>query len=108
MIGTGSVVIAHSNGWSACKDAVMGIEFDVRPDKTAKRTLVLSMTGLFDCSGNPKGEVRGLMKLDSGSKFTFSGNIIGRTRIELTGETDNDFETIFKEIKKWQEYYKGS
>jgi len=108
MIGTGSLLISHSQGWSACKEAVMGMEFDIRPDKTAKRTLIVSMKGLFDCVGKPEGEVMGVFKLDAGSKVAFTGKIQGRTRIEITGETSNDFETIIKEIEKWQEYYQGS
>lgn len=108
MIGTGSIVISHSNGWSASKEAVMGMEFDIRPDKTAKRTLIASMTGLFDCYGKPEGQVKAIFKFDTGNKVAFSATIHGRTRLEIIGETNNDFETIFKEIYKWQEYYKVS
>lgn len=108
MIGTGSLVLTHQSGWSACREAVMGMEFDVRPDKTAKRTLVVSMTGLYDCVGDAKGEVKGMIKLDEGNKVAFIGQLQGRSRIEIHGETNNDFETIIKEIEKWQEHYRVS
>ena len=108
MIGTGSVIITHTEGWSACREAILGMEHDIRPDKTAKRTLVVSMTGLFDCVGKPTDMVHGLFKLDNGDKVVFTGNIKGKTRIEISGETNKDFETIFKNIEKWQEHYKGS
>jgi len=108
MIGTGSVILTHQTGWSACKEAVIGMEFDIRPDKTAKRTLVIQMTGLYDCVGTASGEVKGMIKLDAGNKVAFIGHIKGRTRIEIQGETNNDFQTITKEIEKWQEHYKVS
>lgn len=66
------------------------------------------MTGLFDCHGKATGEVNGIFKLDNGDKVAFSGSIKGRTRIEVAGDTSKNFETIFKNIEKWQEYYKVS
>jgi len=108
MIGEGSLIITHGTGWSCTKNARSGFEYDIRPDKTAKQTLVIQMTGLFDCVGKAAGEVNGIFKFDHGAKIAFSGIIGGRSKIVINGETHNDFETILKSIKKWQEYYQVS
>lgn len=108
MIGEGSLIITHGTGWACTKHARSGFEYEVRPDKTAKQRLVFQMTGLFDCVGKSSGEVQGIFKFDHGAKIAFKGMIGGRTRIDVIGETHNDFETILKSIKKWQEYYQVS
>jgi len=99
MIGTGSVVLSHIDGWSACREAVMDMEFFMNPDKTAKRTLVVTLTKPFTCVGELKGNVKGMFSYDAGNKTAFSGFMIGKSKVQITGELNNDFETIIKEIK---------
>jgi hypothetical protein len=108
MIGAGSLIISHSNGWSCAKEAVMDMEFDIKPDKTAKKTMVIAIKGLFDCVGKASGNVKGIFKFDAGNKVAFNAVMHGKVKLSITSELNNDFETILKEIKKWQEYYKVS
>lgn len=86
----------------------MGMEFDVRPDKTAKKTLVIDIKGLFNAAGELAGEVKGIFKLDGGDKVAFNGIMHGKTKVIIQGETNNDFQIILKSIEKWQEHYQVS
>lgn len=108
MISHGTIVIAHEGGWSCAKEATLTMEFDLRPDNTAKRTIVISVSGLFTVLGNPSDSVTGIFKFEDGKKIGFSGILYKKSRIEVIGETHDNFETILKDIKKWQEYYKVS
>ncbi len=86
----------------------MGMEFDIRPDKSAVKTLVIEIRGLFNCIGALSGTVSGIFKLDGGDKVAFNGYMHGKHKVVLTGETNNDFQIILKSIEKWQEHYQVS
>lgn len=105
MIGSGSIVLTHSNGWACAKEATMGVEFDIKPDKTAKRTMVVSIKGLFDVVGNANDVVNGIFKGDTGIFVSFEGQLLGKSKINITSELGNNFETILKDIKTWQSKY---
>lgn len=111
MLGTGSIIITHSTGWACSNEAIMGIEADIRPDKTAKKTLVIEIRGLFNAIGTLSGTVSGIFKLDTSDKpvkVAFNGYMHGKNKVVLTGETNNDFQIILKSIEKWQEHYQVS
>lgn len=108
MLGTGSIILTHDTGWSCANEAIMGMEFDMRPDKTAKKTLVIEIRGLFNCIGTPTQDVKGIFKLDGGNKVAFNGTMRGKSTIQIQGETNNDFQIILKSIEKWQEHYQVS
>ncbi len=99
MIGLGSIVIAHSNGWSCAKEAKMDAEFDMMPDKTAKRTMIVSIKGLFDVVGDCKGNVDAIFKGETGILVAFKAQMIGKGKMNVTSELNNDFETILNRIK---------
>lgn len=105
MIGAGNLIICHSTGWSCSRESVVDMEFDVMPDKTARKTMVIHVKGLFDCVGKAEGMISGAFLFDEGNKVAFQGILKSRTRIEIQGQLNNNIETILKEIKKWQEYY---
>lgn len=103
MMGGGEVILLHGNGWSACKEAETDFESDIQPDRTIKRKLVIRMKGLYDVGAamsEARGmDVSGVFRFDSGSMIGFNGKLFKRTRIEVEGELNNDFEKIFKTIK---------
>lgn len=110
MIGSGSLIIVHPKGWSCAREAEVDIEFDIRPDNTAKKTMIVNIKGLFDSFGEvTKGiDVKGIFKYDTDMKICFNATLLTRAKLVINGELNNNFETIFKEIKSWQEYYKAN
>jgi len=99
MIGAGSLIICNQNGWSCAREAHMDMEFDVKPDKTAKRTMIVSIKGLYDVVGQCKGSVDGIFKGDTGILVAFKAEMLGRVKLNIIGELNNDFETILNKIK---------
>lgn len=109
-LGEGSVVFLHESGWSCAKESQFDIEFDIKPDKTAKKTAIIALKGLFNVIGEPKHNdiVEGVFMYDSGSKIGFKANILGTGKLIVIGNTHNDFETILNKISQWQEHFKAS
>lgn len=109
-LGSGDVILLHQNGWSCSKEAMMDLEFDIRPDKTARKTVIVGVKNLFNVSGEliPKEQVNGVFRYENGNKVAFSAIAIGSSRFEVTGELNNDFETILNKISQWQEQFKES
>lgn len=106
-LGLGAVIISYPNGWGCSKEAEFDMEFDVMPDKSAKRTTIITCKGLFNIGQETtSGLVDGVFKYDSGQKVAFKAMIQGKGRLVLQGETTNDFETILNKISQWQEYFK--
>ena len=94
-LGEGSVVIYHPNGWACSREAELDVEFDMMPDKSAKRTTVITCKGLFNIGGDfNNGYIEGVFKYDNGIKIAFKASVQGKGRLILIGETNNDFETI--------------
>lgn len=102
MKGAGSVIITHQSGWACSKEAYVDMEFDIKPDKTAKRTLVVHIKGLFNAVGKASGVVKAIFRYDDGKRVSFDAVLYGESRMTVTGDIKSDFETIFKEINKWQ------
>lgn len=111
ILGEGSVLLWHENGWACSKEAVFDVEFDIMPDKSAKRTSIIGCKGLFNVVGEiEKGTlINGVFKYDeTNAKIAFNARVEGSGRLVLIGETNNDFETILNKISQWQEQFKAN
>lgn len=108
ILGVGELLFIHKNGWSCTKEAALVLEFDVRPDKTARKTMVVEFKNLYNVDGEiiPKELTQGIFKYENGKKVAFNAVIAGNGRLEVEGETNNDFETILNKISQWQEQFK--
>jgi hypothetical protein len=100
MIGTGSIILTHNTGWSCAKECTVDVEVDVKPDKTATRTMVVSISKLFDCQGSADGLVKGIVKFDTGNKIAFEGILMKKMRLEVKGKAHDDFKPILDQINK--------
>lgn len=111
ILGEGSVVLCHEGGWACSKEAIFDVEFDIMPDKSAKRTSIVGCKGLFNAVGEvSKGAlIEGVFKYDqTNAKIAFTARLEGSGRLVLIGETNNDFETILNKISQWQEQFKAN
>lgn len=86
------------------------MELDKRPDGTMKGTVVFFPKGLYSCIGEVKDfmPIKGMFIGDKGAKIAFNGILQKKGRIVTQGEVNNNFNTIIKEIKSWQENYRVS
>lgn len=107
-LGSGEVLLLHQNGWSCSKEALLDMEFDIRPDKTARKMVVVGTKNIFNVGGEiiPNEILSGVFRYDNGNKVAFSAKVAGKSRLEITGDLSNDFETILNKISQWQEQFK--
>lgn len=103
-LGVGILVFSHPSGWVCSKEAEIDFDIQMMPDRSAKKTIVLTYRNGFNAVGIcERGiSINGIFKYDNGVKLGFDGVIEGNGRIAVQGNLNNDFETILKNIKKWQ------
>lgn len=103
-VGYGGMVFSHSLGWGCSKEAELDFDIMMMPDRTAKKSIVITYRNAFeaveDCQRG--ASVNGIFKYENGTKIAFNGVMEGKGRITVSAEINNDFETILKNIKKWQ------
>lgn len=108
MVGSGSIVLWHGNGWSCANEASFDFDYNLMPDRTMKRVAVINDINHLFTTGEYTEDVEGVFKGDNGIMLTFKGNVLKNKKVIIDGATGNDFETILNKIKTWQEYYKAS
>lgn len=108
MVGSGSVILWHGNGWSCANEANFDFDVEITPDKQAKRTAVINGINQLFVNGEYTENVEGIFKSDSGILISFKGKLLKQKKVIIDGATGKDFETILNKIKTWQEYYKAS
>jgi len=108
MVGSGSIILAHANGWSCANEASLDFDVDILPNQTARRTAVINGINSLFTTGEYSEQVSGIFKSDNGTMVSFEGNILKGKKVIINGSLGNDFKTILNKIKTWQEYYRAN
>lgn len=104
ILGSGEIILLHQNGWSCSKEAMLDLEFDIMPDRSAKKTVIASARSLYNTYGEliPREIVECVFRHENGVKVAFKAIAVKDIRLEVVGEINNDFETILNKISQWQ------